>query len=129
MPRILIVDDSPTQTIMLKASLIQHNHLVEFESCGAAGLKRAQDSNFDLLIFDLNLPDMSGLDICRQYKSLGYTTPILLVTSEDQMSKVAAHQGPGPDFCCIKDQIAILNRVEIILFRQRRRQSLSSPNS
>src|SRR4051794_31218079 len=126
MSRILIVDDSPTQTILLVNSLMQQNHIVEFESNGTAGLKRATESSFDLLILDLNLPDISGLDICHQYKTLGHTAPVLIATSEDQMTKVAAYRGVSPDYCCIKDQGAILNRVEIILFQQRRRQTLRS---
>lgn len=127
MPKILIVDDSPTQTLLLVNSLMQQNHIVEFESDGTTGLKRAMESSFDLLILDLNLPDISGLDICHQYKSLGHTAPVLIATSEDQLSKVAAYRGATPDYCCVKDQMAILNRVEIILFRQRRRQTLRSP--
>jgi len=78
------------------------------------------------LILDLNLPDISGLDICRYYKELGHPAPVLLVTSEDQLNKIINPQMSGPDYYCVKDKTAILNRVEIILLRQRRRQNLKA---
>ncbi|MEI6045551.1 MAG: response regulator [Chloroflexota bacterium] len=126
MAKVLIVDDSPTQAAMLAQMLLQHQHVVEIEGTGKRGLNRALQSTFDLLILDLNLPDMTGLEICQQYKATGRTTPVMLVTSEDQLYTLSEEQQAIADYYCTKDQRFLEPRVEIILLRQRRRHIVIS---
>jgi DNA-binding response OmpR family regulator len=120
MARVLIVDDSPTQAGMLAQMLLQHQHVVEIEPDGKKGLNHALQSNFDLLILDLNLPDISGLEVCHQYKATGRTTPVILVTSEDQLYTLDVEQQAVADYYCTKDCKFLEPRIEMILLRLRR---------
>jgi DNA-binding response OmpR family regulator len=122
--KILIVDDSPTQVALLSHSLQQY--AVEVAIDGVTGLECALRGNFALLILDLNLPDLSGLELGRRYSQTNPTTPILITSSEDQLAKLDYSQNSGQISYCIKDIPAILNRVELIFLRQRRLQHSTS---
>jgi DNA-binding response OmpR family regulator len=122
--KILIVDDSPTQVALLRHSLQQYS--VEVAIDGGTGLECALHGNFALLILDLNLPDLSGLEVGRRYSQTNPTIPILITSSEDQLAKLDCTQNSGQISYCVKDIQAILNRVELIFLRQRRLQHATS---
>jgi DNA-binding response OmpR family regulator len=124
MSRVLVVDDSATHAAMLVNTVLRHYQGVEIETTGVDGLSRAIQGNFDLIILDFNLPDIDGMEICRQYKAAGRTTPIMLVSSEDQLNRINQdHQSEvAPDYYCTKDLKAIEARVETFFLRQRRQR-------
>lgn len=119
MAKILVVDDSLTQATVIAQLLLSHNHTVVVETSGQQGLSRALQQDFDLIISDLNLPDLTGLEICRRYKAGGRTAPTLLVSSEDQLHQINPAAQDGVDYFCTKDRSSLEPRVEMILLRQR----------
>jgi two-component system OmpR family response regulator len=64
--RILIVDDDPSICTLLKRYLQRQGYTVEVAATGAEGLQQLRTFQPDLVILDLNLPDVSGYSLCRQ---------------------------------------------------------------
>lgn len=86
--KILIVEDSP-MNINLLVSLLNEKYEVLVAKDGAQALKRAHDDPLpDLILLDINLPDLSGYDVCRRFKadSLVKDIPIIFITALDSES-------------------------------------------
>jgi two-component system chemotaxis response regulator CheY len=85
MPKtIMTVDDAATMRKMIVFTLAAAGYqLIEAED-GAAALRQLRDRSVDLVITDVNMPNMDGLELTRQLRALGHfqKTPILLLTTE-----------------------------------------------
>ncbi|MEO1281780.1 MAG: response regulator transcription factor [Pseudomonadota bacterium] len=79
--RLLIVEDSRDLSSLLGLHMRELDCEVEFANTGQAGLEAAMDGRFDLVILDLNLPDISGLDICRRMRASQDFTQVLMLTA------------------------------------------------
>lgn len=124
MPRkILIVDDSPTQAALLTHTL--REHIVDIAMDGKSGLERALNSNYDLIILDLNLPDMSGLEVCKLYNETKKDAYVLIVSSEDQLAHIKFAPNGDKVLYSVKDGPIVANRVELIFLKMRRQQHLA----
>jgi len=89
--KILIVDDSPEALVLAKARLAKESLDVLTADCGAAGLDMARSERPDLILLDVNMPDMSGFDVCRTMKAdtdLCMIPVIFLTGSGDAQHKV-----------------------------------------
>jgi two-component system chemotaxis response regulator CheY len=87
--RILAVDDSPTMRQLVRVTLTRSGYEVMEAEDGAQGLSKATAEAFDLVLSDINMPVMNGLDMVRALRKLpSYKfTPIVLVTTESQVEK------------------------------------------
>lgn len=81
--KILIVEDDQDINHLLAINLRTAGYEIESTENGAQGLKKAQIGGFDLIILDLMLPDLDGLDICRRLRSEENLSPILMLTAKD----------------------------------------------
>jgi DNA-binding response OmpR family regulator len=89
MKRILVIEDDPAILRGLETSLTEQHYAVVTATSGQKGLQIARGENIDLIILDLILPDMDGEDVCRELRSEGIGTPILMLTSKkDELDKV-----------------------------------------
>ncbi|MFN7693569.1 MAG: response regulator transcription factor [Burkholderiales bacterium] len=80
--RILVVEDEPDIAALLQLHLSEMPAQVRCECDGLLGLRAAQqDGPWDLLVLDLRLPSLGGLDICRQLRQEGERLPILMLTA------------------------------------------------
>jgi DNA-binding response OmpR family regulator len=80
--KILIVeDDVPTATMMVHV-LLRADCGVTAVHTGKRGMELAQESRFDLIVLEVDLPDISGFDICRDLKQrhLSYRTPVIFIS-------------------------------------------------
>ncbi len=86
MARILIVDDSPTDTHVLKTLLERNQHETLTATTGEEGVTRAKESKPDLILMDVVLPGISGFQATRQISKNADTAniPIIIVTTKDQ---------------------------------------------
>ena len=84
MARILVVDDSTTMRQMVSFTLTENGHEVTEAPDGARALVEAKARRFDLVITDVNMPGMNGIDLVKCLRELPDTkfTPILVLTTE-----------------------------------------------
>lgn len=84
MAEILIVDDSPSMRRMVSAALTEAGHKVREAEDGNKALALARSGAADLVVSDMNIPGMNGIELVGQLRSLpAYrTTPILMLTTE-----------------------------------------------
>jgi two-component system, OmpR family, KDP operon response regulator KdpE len=88
--RILVVDDEPQIGRMLKISLGARGYEVAVESDGLAALSKAASWRPDLILLDLGLPQLDGLEVCRQLRSWSEVPIIVLTVRDAESDKVAA---------------------------------------
>lgn len=86
--KILIIEDNPRLAERIKNQL-QKWYIVELAQSGAEGLQAISAHSFDLVLLDLGLPDMTGLEVCKHIRDISSDIPILVVTGVDTtISKV-----------------------------------------
>ena len=85
MARILTVDDSKVITDMVKAVLVAEGHSVETAMDGVEALAIARNQQFDLVLTDINMPNMNGISLVSKLRRVeGYEyIPIIMVTTEN----------------------------------------------
>lgn len=81
---LLLVDDDDALREALRDQLqLQEEFVIQEAASGAAALEIAKDSNHDLLILDVGLPDMDGREVCRLMRRAGVNAPIIMLTGAD----------------------------------------------
>ena len=99
---VLVVDDSPDERKILTHILTTRGYQVEEAPTGEDALRTVKRCLPDVVLLDLNLPDMSGFDVCRQIKENRLTSeiPVIFISSQflDEKSKVEALSIGGYDF-------------------------------
>jgi two-component system KDP operon response regulator KdpE len=89
--RVLVVDDEPAILRFLRASLESQGYIVSTAADARTALEMVRKKAVDLVVLDLGLPDMDGLDVVRQIRDDGETLPIIILSSRDNESaKVTA---------------------------------------
>ena len=79
--RILLVEDEPGLVMTLGDRLRGEGHRVESAADGQTGLDMAYGGAYDLIILDVMLPRKNGMDVCRELRQRGVSTPILMPVS------------------------------------------------
>lgn len=89
---ILVVEDSPTQARHLQALLEQTGALVVCAVDGRMGLRLAQRMQPDIIVLDIQMPDISGFEVCQQLKNDDVTAdiPVIMLTRQDGPDDVLA---------------------------------------
>jgi two-component system response regulator VicR len=82
--RILVVEDEPAVARGVKDALSFNGYSVDVAEDGAAGYRRARDETYDLIVLDLMLPGLDGLDVLGRLRRDGCVAPILIVTARGQ---------------------------------------------
>jgi two-component system, OmpR family, KDP operon response regulator KdpE len=97
--RILVVDDEPAILRFLRASLESQGYIVSVADDARTALDMVQKNATDLVVLDLGLPDMDGLDVLRQIRDGGETLPIIILSSrENERAKVEALDRGADDY-------------------------------
>lgn len=81
--RVLLVEDDELLGDGLRTGLIQNNYAVDWLTDGATADQALKTESFDIIILDLNLPKMSGLQILQNLRARGFTTPVLILTANE----------------------------------------------
>jgi DNA-binding NtrC family response regulator len=79
--RILIIDDEEDIRESLETLLILEGYTVELAPLASAGLRRMEESTYDLVLLDLMMPDQSGMEVLAEVRQRDRTTPIFLITA------------------------------------------------
>ncbi len=96
--RILVIDDEKQIRRLLKVALTGHGYEVEEAACGLDGLNKATAYRPDLIILDLGLPDMNGLDVIRQLREWSRIPVIILSVKEHESDKITALDAGADDY-------------------------------
>lgn len=114
--RILLVEDDPEQLEPLQIALTHAGHIVDGVEEGQTAQWLLGEKAYDLLILDWMLPDISGLELCHQYRQAGRTTPILMLTAKDTVADKVSGLDKGADDYLIKpvDMVELLARVRAL---------------
>jgi two-component system, OmpR family, alkaline phosphatase synthesis response regulator PhoP len=120
--RILLVEDEPGLVLTLTDLLRAEGYDVESAGDGPAGLDRAVAEPFDLLILDVMLPGMSGLDVCRELRRRGKDVAVLMLTAKSQLTDRVVGLKLGADDYLTKpfEPPELMARIEALLRRVRK---------
>ncbi|HCV0270201.1 TPA: response regulator transcription factor ArlR [Staphylococcus aureus] len=119
MTQILIVEDEQNLARFLELELTHENYNVDAEYDGQDGLDKALSHYYDLIILDLMLPSINGLEICRKIRQQ-QSTPIIIITAKSDTHDKVAGLDYGADDYIVKpfDIEELLARIRAILRRQ-----------
>jgi two-component system copper resistance phosphate regulon response regulator CusR len=95
--RILVVEDEAVAADVLARGLREHAYAVDVASNGAAALERAGTNDYDLIILDVLLPGINGLDLCRRLRANGLAAPILMLTARGEPDRRVEGLDAGAD--------------------------------
>ncbi len=95
--KILLVEDDESIRMVVRDTLNDAGYVCDVASRGLQGLEHALSGEFDLIILDINLPGLSGLDICREVKRLAAHVPVLLLSARDSESDIVSGFEIGAD--------------------------------
>lgn len=96
--RILVVDDESQITRVLRRSLAAHRYEVRAAADGETALDTFHDFHPDLVITDLSMPEMSGIELCREIRKLSQIPIIVLSVKGEEKTKVAALDAGADDY-------------------------------
>jgi DNA-binding response OmpR family regulator len=119
MKHLLIIEDDPAILKALTASLQEEHYKIDTAADGISGYEKAMNDKLNLIILDLMLPGMNGADICKNLRSEGITTPILVLSSkQDEIDKVLLLELGADDYMVKPPAIRELQaRVKAMLRR------------
>jgi two-component system OmpR family response regulator len=117
--RILVVDDEPSIVDSVSTALRYEGFDVETASTGRAALAAAQEGRPDLVVLDVMLPDLDGLEVTRRMRADGLRIPVLFLTARDALEdKVAGLTIGGDDYMTKPFSLAeVVARTRAILRR------------
>src|SRR4029079_11762218 len=119
--RLLVVEDDTDIRELMRHTMVREGYEVTATPQGEEGLKLAQQGNFDLILLDLMLPGISGLDVCKTVRSNPALrrTGILIITAKDEEVDVVTGLELGADDYLVKpfSVRVLLARVRALLRR------------
>ncbi|MDT0213501.1 response regulator transcription factor [Rothia sp. ARF10] len=118
MTRVLLAEDDPAISEPLARALRREGYEVEVRNDGREALEAARD-NPDLVVLDLGLPTMDGLEVCRRLRGEGYTVPVLVLTARaDEVDTVVGLDAGADDYVTKPFRLAeLLARSRALLRR------------
>lgn len=102
MNSILLIEDEANVASLIMRSLSEEGYEVSLAPDGTAGLDMAMQYPFDMIILDIMLPGINGLEVCRRIRAAGRSTPILMLTALGTTQNVVAGLDSGADDYLVK---------------------------
>lgn len=97
MAKILIVDDDKELASMLESWLVGEHHVVETLYDGIEASQQLRVAQYDVIVLDWDLPGMSGMEICKQFRAQNGATPIIMLTGKSAISDKEVGLDAGAD--------------------------------
>lgn len=122
---ILLIEDEEALCMTLSDRLRNEGYGVQCAHDGEAGLLRASESPYDLILLDVMLPRKNGFDVCRQIREAGLDTPIIMLTARGETVDKIVGLKIGADDYLPKpfDMMELMARIEALLRRSSTRSS------
>ena len=114
--RILLVEDDPEQREPIHAALTRYGHIVDGVEDGTTALWLMNETDYDLLILDWMLPGEDGIILCENYRQMGKTSPVLMLTAKDTTADKVMGLDAGADDYLVKpvDLQELLARIRAL---------------
>ena len=96
--RILVVDDDPQIRRVMRVTLTGQGYEVDDAKSGEAALERVRDERFDLVLLDINMPGIGGLEACREIRAQSEIGIIMLTVRDGEADKVEALDAGADDY-------------------------------
>ncbi|MDA3810335.1 MAG: response regulator transcription factor [Spirochaetaceae bacterium] len=123
--RIAVVDDEPDLRETLKFALEQEEYICDTYKDGQIAWNTFQNQLPDLIILDVAMPAMDGLELCRRIRKISESIPILFLSSKDyEIDRILGLEIGGDDYLCKPFSVReLLVRIKVLFRRQRARLS------
>jgi DNA-binding response OmpR family regulator len=123
--RLLLVEDDGTISRFLLKGLREEQHLVDLAEDGPTGLDQAGAADYDAVVLDLMLPGLDGFEVCRQMRTQGIATPVLVISARDAVRDRVRGLDCGADDYLVKPFAfeELLARLRALDRRGRNRQA------
>ncbi|GAP98989.1 response regulator transcription factor [Leptolyngbya sp. NIES-2104] len=117
--KILLIEDDRDTSQLLSATLTAQHYAVDAIADGLSGLELAANWSYDLILLDVMLPELNGIELCHQLRNRGCQTPILMLTVKDSDEDIIAGLDAGADDYVAKSctSAQLLARVRALLRR------------
>ena len=100
---VLLVEDHQDIAEMLFSYFEQRGYMLDYAADGEVGMRLATENQYDVVILDLMLPRLDGLEVCRRLrKEFGTTTPVLMLTARDTLEDKITGLDVGADDYLVK---------------------------
>jgi DNA-binding response OmpR family regulator len=97
MAKILVVEDEEDLSSVITEWLVKDHHVVESVDNGAEALDLLAVNKYDLIVLDLMLPELSGMEVCRRYRAKGGDAHVLMLTAQSSLDAKEAGLNAGAD--------------------------------
>ncbi|HEX2767160.1 MAG TPA: response regulator transcription factor [Candidatus Limnocylindria bacterium] len=120
--RLLVVEDDATLRQTLAFNLVREGYEVSVAADGEAALEAARGGRLDLILLDVMLPGMSGVEVLRVLRGEGVSTPVIILSAKgDEIDRVVGLKVGADDYVAKPfSRPELLARIEAVLRRQRR---------
>lgn len=121
MANILVIEDEINVSSFIRKGLEEEGHYTDAAYDGAMGLSMACSKEYDLIILDIVLPQMNGIEVCQRYrKEMGFAIPILMLTALSTTDDVVKGLETGADDYMVKPFKfkELLARIKVMLRRR-----------
>ncbi len=121
---VLIVEDDKSLARLLQQAVSEAGYVTQVEHNGSAALELAQSFEFDLILLDIMLPGLDGLEVCRRLRAARILSPVLIITARDAVDNKVEGLDSGADDYIVKP-VAI--RELLARMRALMRRGVSTP--
>jgi len=116
MPKILLVDDSETVIMLQKLMFRSEGYIIVTAKNGLEAIEKAKSDPPDVIILDINMPELDGIETCRRLKNDPNTNPIpiIMVTTHGETERVEQSYLAGCNDYCTKpiDKVELLKKIK-----------------
>ncbi len=96
--RILLIEDEKQMAMFIEMELIHEGYIVDIAYDGREGLKKAENKEFDLILLDIMIPNLNGIEVCRRVRQFSQVPIIMLTAKSDIPDKVLGLDSGANDY-------------------------------
>lgn len=119
MKKIILIEDESSVVSFIKKGLQELEYEISVALDGNSGIKMVENNDFDMIILDIMLPDINGLEVCKEIRKKNKTVPILFLTALDSSENIVMGLESGGDDYLVKPFkfIELVARIKSLLRR------------
>lgn len=122
--RVLLIEDQRAQAENIWEFLEMHGQVMDHAADGQAGLQLALENDYDVIVLDLGLPRLDGVEVCRRVRAEGKATPILMLTARERLEdKLLGFEAGADDYLTKPFELRELSARVQVLYRRMQRLS------